>query len=180
MNGRGPKIGRREPLAPGSEGPPLEALPPKEDDARVLVTDVVDLEHEMAFGGVPDPPKIVLEHLRQRDLVWRWLSTVQVKYHGLRDYVQYSLSGAERDWIALHAAFGWRVGVDNGLWWHEGNFLGAAPRARVEARRRMVRRRTDEQTKTSHQPLPAYQEAVARAGGKIQYYTVEETVKSEE
>ena len=176
---QGPKIGRRKPLTPGAEGPPLEARPQMDEDlpAGPIVTEMTDLEYDQAFGGVPEPPKIVLEHLRQRDLVWRWLSTEQVKYHGMRDYAGYALSATERAWIQSHVALGWRLGVDNLLWWHEGSFLGAAPRARVEARQRMTRRRTNEQTKASHQPLAAYQEAVKRAGGKIMYHTVEETVQ---
>ena len=173
-----PKIGRREPLIPGQQGPPLEALPPKADEAeRPVATEMVDLEYEMAFGAVPTPPQVVLDEIRRRDQVWRWLSTVQVKYHGMRDYEQYSLSEKERAWIQSHPAFGWRVGVDNALWWHEGNFLGVAPRQRVDARQRVTRRRTDEQTKASHRPTQAYQDSVARAGGKIAYHTVEETVQ---
>ena len=138
------------------------------EEERATVHDFNELVEPL--GVAPDPPRCVLIKLKQRDLVWRWLSEPSCKKLGMRMYETYSATAKDRDAInsGRDAPAGVRVDAENKLKWLDDAFLAVIPRRYFLQRQAIKRQRIIDLTKKSRDPRPL-KEAAARVGIKADF-----------
>lgn len=143
---------------PGGPAPDISDDGVKVEDFRELST---------MNATVPDPPRCVLEHLKSRDLVWRWLSEPACKRLGMRMYETYSPDDRIRKLInsGKDAPAGVRVDAENRVRWMDDCFLGVIPRRYYLHRAELKRQRVKDLTKRS-QDHAALREVAQRVGAK--------------
>ena len=128
--------------------------PTPETDPAVFVDMGNNLEwDDPSRGGIPpDPPKCVQQRLKNLGRGWRWMSVPHVRKLGMRNYESVSLTKEEKRAIRNGTDIGHptiSIGVDNTLRWREDSWLASCPLRLVEARERLKRQRTIDQTKLS-------------------------------
>ena len=128
-----------------------------------------EMEALFPRGGIPEPPQYVLAKLKGLDRAWRWLSQPAVRRLGLRGYTAYSPDEKDRKEIDRgNCAGGIAVSVDNRITWNEDAFLAWIPGRLHRERRRVVKERTHEQTKTSRDS-GRFTDQAARGGLKAKF-----------
>lgn len=158
-----------EDLLPGAPAPDPEITV----EEQATIHDFKELVEPT--GVAPDPPRCVLAKLKQRDLMWRWLSEPSCKKLGMRMYETYSATQKDRDAInsGKDAAAGVKVDVENRVRWLDDAFLAVIPRRYFVQRQAIKRQRIKDLTKLSRDAR-ALREAALRAGAKITDFSVED------
>lgn len=131
-----------------------------------VVTDLRELV--VPTGRPPDPPACVAKRLKERDLMWRWLSEPAVRRLGMRMYVAYSPTSEEREMInsGRDTPPGVHVDEQNRVKWMDDAFLGVIPRRLYLARQAQKSQRIADLTAASRD-YSGLREAAARIGGRV-------------
>lgn len=151
-------------VKPGDETPTDAAV---HETAEIYGFDVRELLEPQ--GVAPQPPKCILEDLRKRDLVWRWLSEPMCRRYTMRMYETYSPNARQRELInsGKDSAPGVRVDPENRIKWLDDTFLAVIPRRLYLQRQALKKQRRDTQTEKSRNTM-AVTEAARMAGAKVQ------------